>query len=71
MSGMVENGWCERGFGLREGWVGRMMLWSSGFRKQGWRTNGDSVMLVVLVERGGAFVVWCGDGEYQLEIGGA
>jgi hypothetical protein len=25
-------------------------------------------MLVVVVEKAGAAIVWCGDGEYRLEI---
>ncbi len=31
----------------------------------------DTVMLVSVVERDSGFVVWCGDGEYQLEISSA
>ncbi len=70
MSGVAETGWCGGAFGVREEGGGRMMLGGTGFWRRRWWTNVDMVMLVVLVEGGGVFVIWCGDGEYQLEIGG-
>ena len=39
--------------------------------ERGRATNGDTVMLVNVVDEGGGYVVWFGDGEYQFEIGSA
>lgn len=68
MSGLFENGWCGSAFGGEVDGSGRIMLGRIEFRRQGWGTNVDNMMLVVLVERGGAFVVWCGDGDIPHEI---
>lgn len=71
MYGVVEKGWCW--WALVCGGLGcdRLRLRDSGFRRHGWGTNVDILMLVGVVERVDGFVVGCGNGEYQLEIGGA
>lgn len=55
--------WCMR--------VGSAYVVGLGIGKHWWWTNVDALMLVSVVERDSRFVVWCGDGNDQLEISGA
>ncbi|MDT7736720.1 MAG: hypothetical protein QOK09_89, partial [Mycobacterium sp.] len=66
VSGVVESGWwigvLVRGVGV----VDRDVLVGRGTGKRYRGTNVDGVMLVLVVEKRAAGVVWCGGGEYQL-----
>jgi UDP-glucuronate 4-epimerase len=51
----------------RNGFVVRVVLRQLRNGKRARGTNGDAVMLLVMVARRVDRVVWCGHGEYQLE----
>ena len=71
--------WCLGGRkGLVDRWAGGQLGWRDSGSVGGQRnwetgtwTNVDSVLLMVMVEKRAASVVWYGDGQYQLESGGA
>ncbi|MDT5200836.1 MAG: hypothetical protein QOH34_2358 [Mycobacterium sp.] len=71
VSGVVESGWWIGVLVRGVGGVDRDVLVGRGTGKQYRGTNVDGVMLVLVVEKRAAGVVWCGGGEYQLEIGSA
>lgn len=71
MSGVVEKCWWSGVLVRGIGGVDRVVLVGRGTGKRDRGTNVDNVMLVVRVEKRAAGVIWCGGGEYQLEIGSA
>jgi hypothetical protein len=71
VSGVVEKGWWIGVLVRGVGGVDRVVLVGKGSGKRDKGTNVEGVMLVLVVEKRAAGVVWCGGGEYQLEIGSA
>ena len=71
VSGVLEKGWWIGALVRGVGGVDRVVLVGRGTGKREMWTNVDTVMLVVVVEKRATGVVWCGGGEYQLEIGSA
>jgi hypothetical protein len=63
-------GWSKPVGGAECWWRGSGCVGGQGNWETVRGTNVDGVMLVVVVvEKRAAGVVWCGSGEYQLEIG--
>jgi len=71
VSGVVESGWWIGVLVSSGGGSDRVVLVGRGTGIRARWTYVDGVMLVLMVEKRGAGVIWCGGGEYQLEIGGA
>lgn len=71
MSGVIEKGWWSGVLVRGGGGSDRVVVVGRGTGIRARWTYGDGVMLGLVVEKRAAGVVWCGGGEYQLEIGSA